>query len=132
MTHCPNGRLADVARGIVKFGANTTKLGANSMKTGAGGMLISLPAVETPVGAAFFAASGITFAAGETMTYIGLGFQSFGGSILYAQGDAQPLRSAALQAAQAKAEHDIGMPPLPIDDPLDAAVEAAAGRDGCQ
>jgi len=95
-------------------------------------MLISAPAVETPVGAAFFAASGTVALGGTVVTSGGLFLQTAGGLILYAQGDPQPLLSASLQDLQTLGEDRLGVPPLPFTDPLDALVDVAAGESTCQ
>lgn len=101
------------------------------MKTGATGALISLPFAETPVGAAFMIASGITAAAGAATSAIGVGLQALGGGYLDLEGDSQPMLSAGLQAAQSQVEDAANVPPLPFDDPLDAVTNAAAGKDSC-
>lgn len=123
--------MAQVARAAVDAGNFAINEGAQFAKTGAQGALIILPALETPAGDAFFAASAFVARVGSYAMGAGLALKLFGGAVLYAEGDPQPLQSAAVQLAQSHLEDNLGMPPLPFTDPLDAVAEAAGGKDSC-
>lgn len=105
--------------------------GAQFAKTGAQGALISFPFLETPVGDAFFAASAFVGRVGSYAMGAGLALKFVGGAVLYAEGDPQPLQSADVQLAQLQLEDNLGVPPLPFTDPLDAVAGAAGGEESC-
>lgn len=61
----------------------------------------------------------------------GIGSEAIGGAILAAQGNSQPLQSAALQATQQAAENTAHLPPGAPDPAGDMAVQQLAGSNPC-
>jgi hypothetical protein len=71
---------------------------------------------------------GLAIGVGSATQSTGLLLQAVGGYIAH---NGQALTSAALQAGQALGEDFVGVPPLPVNDPLDALVDRLAGENPC-